>query len=625
MSEFKINDYVKYKARGQICYGKIISINKKELAVEAQYDGSLTKDTVSIESATLLPKVFLDENTFKKLVCYELTLEDVLSDNVISNIINTSDYRMSVEDYICVLKKILSQKIDPDTFYHELFEYFEEATPYNMHAPADNKIYNRNTVIMRTHNVLTDWTNYEYYNDSEDEDYDFTPIEDLLHDAEAFLEDEHKPLISRRIPHDRKLYLLDMYEDSAKLNTAKQEVVELYKKTAQELCDKNDVNGLLAVGYSCYGGNRAFPCDWKKAEECMLKLMDIVDALPNRAFYANTLGYIYYYGRTTNGTPDYEKAYKYFSFAAFNGVYEAEYKIADMFNNGYGVPKSPETAFNIVHRLYKENLKLIMDGDFDNKFADIAFRMGNYTQSPDFPYYINNSDIVGYYQQALFAIKMRMLEIDYYGDKKVAESIKSALDEFKTKHKFKSSPRISADNLTIFNDFLSIGNYLDVEIKRTFAGKYLLTFSAHTKADRHYPKRLFINIPELDICGLYDSFSVTLIPPEDQPFSFEHSRFSVDAIDDNVMYFDGMPMLEAEDCSFEIKKGRLSDRLYRFVSVEFALGGQRYDYLCDDKHIKIGDTVTVTTANGEKSVTVVNIFEKSELETTLPIKMYKRI
>ena len=47
------------------------------------------------------------------------------------------------------------------------------------------------------------------------------------------------------------------------------------------------------------------------------------------------LGYIWYYGRTE--TIDYEKAFHYFSMARQNPV--AEYKIADMYHNGYYVEK----------------------------------------------------------------------------------------------------------------------------------------------------------------------------------------------------------------------------------------------------------------------------------------------
>ena len=91
---------------------------------------------------------------------------------------------------------------------------------------------------------------------------------------------------------------------------------------------------------------------------------------------ANTLGYIAYYGRCEDGIPDYETAYKYFSFAAFNGVYEAQYKIADMFQKGNGVTRSPETAQGMIQRLYNENLRYIQRGIFASKFADVALRMG---------------------------------------------------------------------------------------------------------------------------------------------------------------------------------------------------------------------------------------------------------
>ena len=44
---------------------------------------------------------------------------------------------------------------------------------------------------------------------------------------------------------------------------------------------------------------------------------------------------VWYYGRT--GTVDYEKAFRYFSMAGHNPV--AEYKLADMYHNGYFVEK----------------------------------------------------------------------------------------------------------------------------------------------------------------------------------------------------------------------------------------------------------------------------------------------
>ena len=73
------------------------------------------------------------------------------------------------------------------------------------------------------------------------------------------------------------------------------------------------------------------------------------------------LGYIWYYGRT--GTIDYEKAFRYFSSLKHNIV--AQYKIADMYKNGYYVKKDYEKYRQIIETLYDE-VK-----DIDNAYAPI--------------------------------------------------------------------------------------------------------------------------------------------------------------------------------------------------------------------------------------------------------------
>lgn len=43
----------------------------------------------------------------------------------------------------------------------------------------------------------------------------------------------------------------------------------------------------------------------------------------------------------------------------------------------YGVPKNSKVAASMIWELYEENLKYILGGSFDNKFADVALRAGN--------------------------------------------------------------------------------------------------------------------------------------------------------------------------------------------------------------------------------------------------------
>lgn len=62
------------------------------------------------------------------------------------------------------------------------------------------------------------------------------------------------------------------------------------------------------------------------------------------------LGYIWYYGRT--GTVDYEKAFHYFSSLKHNIV--AQYKVADMYKNGYYVEKDYAKYKQIIEKLYNK-------------------------------------------------------------------------------------------------------------------------------------------------------------------------------------------------------------------------------------------------------------------------------
>ncbi len=88
--------------------------------------------------------------------------------------------------------------------------------------------------------------------------------------------------------------------------------------------------------------------------------------------YANTLGYIYYYGRCNGGVPEYDKAFYYFGIAAANGLYEGMYKLADMFRHGYGCRESRHTARNLYGMVYEDSLKHFLQGRHAN-FASYEF------------------------------------------------------------------------------------------------------------------------------------------------------------------------------------------------------------------------------------------------------------
>lgn len=87
---------------------------------------------------------------------------------------------------------------------------------------------------------------------------------------------------------------------------------ERIRKHLEVLCSHNNINALMKKGYLCYGGSPLYECDWDETVRCYEKVLES----GYNSGVANSLGYIYYYGRTNNGVPDYDKAYRYFSSAA---------------------------------------------------------------------------------------------------------------------------------------------------------------------------------------------------------------------------------------------------------------------------------------------------------------------
>lgn len=605
---FKVGNKVKVDYDGEWQFGEIEKVNTKSVHIYL-YDEYETV-TFKNEDVTLLQDIPVGYEGFAKFARFEKAVSDFVGeDGYPLCIINKDNYEITPLDLISVLNRIEETDMSADEFHEQWFCYFGDEfaeLEYN-----DDEIYSDDDVLRHFADEMSAWTVQDF-------NIDFNS---LKNEIQYYIEDKNKPKAERRYPDYIKNRFLITYNSDYVLNNASEELALLYKLFAEDLCEKGEKQGLLAVGYGCYGGNRVFECDWKRAEDCMLKLIETVEYMPDRAFYANTLGYIYYYGRCNNDIPQYEEAYKYFSFAAFNEVYEAQYKIADMYKSGYGVIKSVETANSIIWKLYEENRKYIANGEFDCKFADIALRAGNsYRHDED----IEESDfdeMLYYYMQADYAIRMRMKCSDYYGDSRVCSAIQNVLEETKKLMEFKALKKTDYYSLAgIFNDTLSVGNKLELKIKPLKNNKYKMTFKTHSK------KRMFITIPNLELCGMYEKLDVILKTNDIIKEDLFGKTLLIDRIDYNDFMYDNKSVLELNDYVFEITApAKALEKTYRIASVCFNEGGRLYNYLCEDESIKENDIVTVTANGEEKSVRIVRILTKKESELSLPVSKYKKL
>lgn len=564
------------------------------------------KTEVKAYELELLKDVKLRKKAFRRLCRLEKGIPDYVGeDGYAECIVNSDGYVMTASDLLAAVDVMIERDFNSSDLFLEWYWYFGKMLEEDY---EDDEVYSEINLITRVLGEFDDWVEYDEKPD----------LERIREQIVEFIEDEDKPATKRRYPDDLKEKFLRRYSGDI-LERTLEENVALYRIFAEDLSKKGNKEGLLALGYGCYGGNRAFECNWETSRDCMLKLVDTVTDMPDRAFYANTLGYIYYYGRCNGGVPQYEEAYKYFSFAAFNGVYEAQYKIADMHKNGYGVIKCEETYKRIIRDLYKENLKYVVEGEFDCKFADIALRMGE-TFRDDKMLRDDYLSMLCCYMQADFAIRMKMNVSDYYGSKMVFDAIQDALTRVKDEICYRPLKKIRLDSLEhVFAPTFMTGGKLKVSVRPLKNNRYKLTFK------ESQDKKLFITVPELDMCGLYEKLEATATTDFDIGQDAEKD-IVVDSIFNSKFMLEGETVLELPWAEFEVKAVS-DDKVYRIATAmifDDDFDGASDDFLCDGS-IRVGDMARITIMGAKRLIKVIRISELKKSQLKYPVKRYKTI
>ncbi len=209
-----------------------------------------------------------------------------------------------------------------------------------------------------------------------------------------------------------------------------------YREVLEDLCEQDDLDALKTRAYATYGDdNQAYPNDWEDSRDRLLALMDNPDVSDkDKGIYANSLGYINYYGYC--GQVNYEAAYKYFSLGLHAaGLYESAYKLADMYLDGKGVAKSELAAYHLVSWCYENCLKDFCIGGFQEvgcKFADAALRLARFYRDG---VVVDKNEGMAYalLTQASYAMECRARAGGYMGDENVSARIEKELDQIREK------------------------------------------------------------------------------------------------------------------------------------------------------------------------------------------------
>lgn len=334
-----------------------------------------------------------------------------------------------------------------------------------------------------------------------------------------------------------------------RLSSCGEEELEVFRKCTDELLEQGSLTAMRIKGYAMYGGNEAYPCDWKQSAQLLEKVM-IEDHDPG---CANTLGYICYYGRNTDGIPDYDKAFKCFSLGASFGIHESMYKLGDMFYHGYGVWKNEYAALHLYIQVYEQTTEAFCKGNYGVKFADAALRMGMIYENGTCANEAVPLYAYTFYLQALYAIRLRLKNYDDYGDRTVERNIMKSVYRMKSLLK----DEVRQDEIHYQRPYI-IRNYMKknthfLMFKHTDDRKnYTLTFCRHDDNDPASIDRLLFTMPELSYCGLTDQIIIRCagvknakFGPRGTPVKF--NRIAYDTDTEMIRLF----MDDTETCHFK--------------------------------------------------------------------------
>ncbi len=261
---------------------------------------------------------------------------------------------------------------------------------------------------------------FEYDPDLCEEPEDITVIEEMIGKMETFFYNTGKRLADWDLNDEEMLDYLARFKEADGSEENFAEIKDALVLFTNKLIRSGQEEAIRLKAWSSYGGDRFFPCDWHTCRDLLLKLAHEYED----PYACNALGYIYYYGRCTEGKPDYENAFRYFSVGAVCGIFESMYKLGDLYRHGRFAVRSTEAARRLYESVYLYTIEDYVKGAYAGKFADAALRMSLTAETDELAY--------RFALEARTAIRRR-LPYQHYGDESVSRRITERAEELKNR------------------------------------------------------------------------------------------------------------------------------------------------------------------------------------------------
>lgn len=505
MYALESGDWVRRREGEEYQYAIVYEV-KGEQAQVLYVDGPLSgqQDMVALRTWEFVPPVRVSREKLKQFCRYGISYAQLRGGREYGNIDCPEVYTMTLDDLTAALGRLPENPKDQNAglwywgLEEELYRYVRMERP-GVPDEEDDGIPDARSVFRTVWGMLG--TKYDQFGD--------VSLQECREEIQVYLQQRDRPDTERDMTWRQMKHFLACWRSDEKIVAADSRIRCIYRKVVDALVERSDPEALEKKAYACYGGNSVYDADWQASHDCLTRLMEIRPS-PE---YANSLGYIYRYGRVHDGEPEYEKAFRMFSIGAAGGNPESGYQLADLFLSGHGTVKSPEIATRLIHELYRKSLGDIRHGQFRSAFADIAVRQGDLLRtgqdvsspepSPDGAYY--------YYLQAQFAIRMRRHEADFYGDdaleRRVSQSIAQVLPLSSYQRKIRCVRIHSLDYLLQYG--LRRHHFLQMHWKNEPGGVKTIWFQVMPYDGEATPPKIFMTVPEAHYCSLAETVTVT--------------------------------------------------------------------------------------------------------------------
>ena len=458
---------------------------------------------------------FTKEQLKAFLRCEDITPELVNSVDIADSIIY-EEWMPSVEDARAAVRNMLEKSpsfliAEWSAVVTKLLPCFSKSRSVIAFSEAEAVEFVYSTIA---NNYFFDIGDYEKMCNS-----GFSATEELLEYIDNFVYNTGRAPADWRLTEWQRKEFVRQWDVNDKLADADEMTLELFRSCVDCLLEQEDEVALQAKAYGCYGGNAAFPCDWEEARRCLAILVERYQS----AQAANSLGYICYYGRCSNGIPQYNEALKYFTVGAFNGIAESQYKIADMMRDGKGIPVNSQAAMNIYSDVYRKSYEQFRSGCLCNSFADAALRYGRALMDDELCDY-SEDDPLEVLLMARCAIAHRIANDERYGDRKVAGYIEEAISEAREYSGVDiRKKKIMGDMFPIYT-LLARRHVLEVSVRVLSGDRCSITVTLPND------KCEFLVIPECDYAQLVNSFviygeGVKMVCDDKKSFRFWADRY----------------------------------------------------------------------------------------------------